>query len=88
MRDSSGIMWGCLVGSIVLLGLIVTQGKGEAPNLECSVDDTLTFIAYDVQAWDMRAGTLTVESEEGGKSFVMARTMLAGETCRETKAQP
>jgi hypothetical protein len=56
-------------------------------NLECSVDDTLTFVAYDVQAWDIAQGTLDVVSEEGGELFVMSRVMLAGETCREVRAE-
>ena len=52
-------------------------------NLECSVDDTLTFVAYDVTHWDIAQGTLDVVSEEGGELFAMSRAMLAGETCRE-----
>ena len=66
-------------------------------NLECSVDDigagsesatnTLTFVAYDVKHWDIAQGTLDVVSEEGGELFAMSRVMLAGETCREVRAE-
>jgi len=87
MRNNDGIFWGCLVMAICLAGVIAVTGKRNLPNLECSVDDTLTFVAYDVKHWDIAQGTLDVVSEEGGELFAMSRVMLAGETCREVRAE-
>ena len=74
------LIWAAAVAYIALLVLLAAK---QAPNLECSVDGTLTFVAYDVAHWDIAQGTLDVVSEEGGELFVMSRVMLAGETCRE-----
>ena len=86
-RNSRAIITVCAVSALIACLCLTAwdrqRSEASIPSLECSVDDTLTFVAYDVRAWDMQSGTLTVDSEEGGKSFVMARTVLAGETCRE-----
>ena len=83
MRNNDGIFWGCLVMAICLAGVIAVTGKRNLPNLECSVDDTLTFVAYNVTHWNMRDGILEVVSREDGELFAMSRILLLGETCRE-----
>lgn len=89
-RNSRAILGACIVSGLVACVALAMMGTahalkdaGPAPSLECSVDDTLSFVAFNVTEWDMRNGTLTLTSEEGDVPFVMARTMVAGETCRE-----
>lgn len=87
--NSKGIIAVCCISALTLCVTLVALNRkwhntaDAAPSLECSVDDTLSFVAFNVTEWDMRGGTLTLTSEEGGRPFVMARTMIAGETCRE-----
>ena len=51
--------------------------------LECSVDDTLTFVAYDVESWDMNGRVLYVSTVEDGERFAWERAVVDGETCRD-----
>ena len=87
MRQSSAVPFGFIVViAIAYAAWVISLANKPAPNLECSVDDTLTFVAYDVTHWDIAQGTLDVVSEEDGELFAMSRVMLAGETCREVRA--
>lgn len=86
---SKGIGFFCAVGAMAVVGLIVAldnpvnQGK-PAPTLECSVDDTLTFVAFNVVRWDMGNGTVyAVTEDKDGQRFTFERDVLAGETCAE-----
>lgn len=73
---------GCC-GLIVALDNPANQGK-PAPTLECSVDDTLTFVAFNVVRWDMEGSTVYAVTEgEDGKRYTLERAVLAGETCAE-----
>lgn len=89
-RNTASIIACCAATAFFACATLITLDSfneaktKEAPSLECSVDDTLSFVAFNVTEWDMRGGTLTLTSEEGDKPFVMARTMVTGETCRET----
>ena len=89
-RNSKEILGACIVSGLVAcvaLAMMSTahalKDAGPAPSLECSVDDTLTFVAYDVTSWDMRDGTLVVRSVEDTHTFTLSRDVLDGETCRE-----
>lgn len=86
---SKGIGFFCAVGAMAVVGLIVmldnpvNQGK-PAPTLECSVDDTLTFVAFNVVRWDMEGPTVYAVTEGAdGKRYTLERAVLPGETCAE-----
>ena len=87
-RISWEIVTCCALGGLASLTLLtwvapaVTRAK-LIPSLECSVDDNVSFVAFNVTEWDVRNGTLVVTSRDDGKPYTMARTMIAGETCRE-----
>ena len=54
--------------------------QGAPVDVECSVDDTLVFVAPSVSVWDVRSGgVLMTYSREEGKLF---RRMQENETCR------
>ena len=56
---------------------VVVQGAtGEATN-------TLTFVAYDVESWDMNGRVLYVSTVEDGERFAWERAVVDGETCRD-----
>ena len=89
-RNSRAILGACIVSGLVACVALAMMGTenalkdaGPALSLECSVDDDLSFVAFNVTEWNMREGTLTLTSRDDGAPYVMARTMVAGETCRE-----
>lgn len=67
--------WAVFFAGLVLLASGALDLKPKT--LECSVDDTLTFVAYDVRVWHIRNGMLRVHSTE----VVLERVLVAGETC-------
>lgn len=88
--NSRAILGVCVVSGLVACVALAMMGTanalkdaGPAPSLECSVDDTLSFVAYDVTSWDMKDGTLVVRSVETTHEFTLSRDVLDGETCRE-----
>lgn len=89
-RNSKEILGACIVSGLVACVTLAMMGTahalkdaGPAPSLECSVDDTLSFVAYGVTSWDMREGMLIVRSVEETHEFTLSRDTLDGETCRE-----
>ena len=54
--------------------------QGTPVDVECSVDDTLVFVAPSASAWDVRSGgVLMTYSREDGRLY---RRMQENETCR------
>ena len=54
--------------------------QGTPVDVECSVDDTLVFVAPSVSVWDVRSGgVLMTYSREDGNLY---RRMQENETCR------
>ena len=84
-RNSKGILMCCAVTALLAGALMATwpMPGDVVPTLECSVDDTLSFVAYDVTSWDMNNGTLVVRSKETTHEFTLSRDTLDGETCKE-----
>lgn len=71
-----------------LLTGVVAMGAGhwadkltvdEPVTVECSIDDTLVFVAYGATAFRARDGMVAVNTEDGR----MFRRMQENETCRE-----
>lgn len=69
---------------LILAAMVALTGCSLKPvDVECSVNDTIVFVAPGVTSWDVSAGTLhTWDSRERRK---MARRMQENETCSEVQ---
>jgi hypothetical protein len=64
----------------LLLTALLLGGCSNGPvAVECSVDDTLVFVAPRADNWGVNAGTLMVYSHADGRLY---RRMQENETCR------
>lgn len=68
----------------LLTALLLGGCSSDPVTVECSVDDTLVFVAPDVTAWGVEPGT-SVLNVWGGPDGRMVRRMQENETCKAVR---